>query len=68
MLFLTQLLTIELMKKKQYTKPIVLKLDIDNSISLVMMTSPPINPMPRGDSSKGADTPFTSPFGDKPFS
>ncbi len=64
----TQLLTIELMRKKQYTKPIVLKLEIDNSISLVMMTRPPMDPMDRSGSRKGADNPFSSPFGDKPFS
>ncbi len=55
--------------KKKYIKPEISVVDIDNSISLVMMTHVPPNPMmPRGDGSKGADTPFTSPFDDKPFS
>lgn len=54
--------------RKQYIKPVILKLEIDNSISLVMMTRPPMDPMPRGGSGKGADNPFSSPFGDKPFS
>ncbi|MDX9947504.1 MAG: hypothetical protein RBS38_09070 [Bacteroidales bacterium] len=54
--------------KKKYKKPEISVVDIDNSISLVMMTHVPPNPMPRGSGSKGADTPFTSPFDDKPFS
>ncbi len=40
---------------------------LDNSISLVMMTTMPPNPPPRSGGSKGTDTPFQSPFGDKPF-
>lgn len=54
--------------KKRYTKPEVIRVVLDNSISLVMMTTMPPNPPPRGDGSKGTDSPFSSPFGDKPFS
>jgi hypothetical protein len=54
--------------KKQYIKPEVIKVDLDYSISLVMMTTMPPNPPPRGGGGgKGTDTPFQSPFGDKPF-
>jgi hypothetical protein len=54
--------------KKIYKKPEICVINIDNSISLVMMTHVPPNPHPRGGGSKGTDTPFTSPFDDKPFS
>jgi len=53
---------------KTYIKPEIIRISLDNSISLVMMTDIPVNPPPRGSGSKGADTPFASPFGDKPFS
>lgn len=53
--------------KKQYTKPEIIKIKLDNSISLVMMTIPP-DPPPRSGGSKGGDDPFASPFSDKPFS
>lgn len=60
---------------KSYTKPEVTKIVLDNSISLVMMTTMPPNPPPRPGGSKGEDypfkgndSPFESPFGDKPFS
>ena len=51
--------------KKRYIKPEINCINLDNSISLVMMTPNP--PPPRGGSKKGNDTPFQSPFGDKPF-
>ena len=56
------------MLKKKYIPPVVEKIMLDNSISLVMMTPNP--PPPRGGGSKGnSDSkPFQSPFGDKPFS
>jgi hypothetical protein len=54
--------------KKQYIKPEIQRIPLDNSISLVMMTDTPPNPDPRGGGKKGTDTPFQSPFGDKPFS
>ena len=53
--------------KKKYIKPEIVKIDLDKSISLVMMTVLPPNPPPRGGGSKGSDSPFESPFGDKPF-
>lgn len=55
-------------KRKQYTKPEITRVDLDQSITL-MMASPPMDPMmmPRGDGGKGTDTPFTSPFDNKPF-
>ena len=53
--------------KKQYTKPEIIKVNLDYSISLVMMTQGVPDPPPRGGGSKGTDSPFTSPFGDKPF-
>jgi hypothetical protein len=54
--------------KKKYIKPKVIKIRLDNTISLVMMTwhpgdgkppHPPHPPHPHGT--------FESPFGDKPF-
>lgn len=59
---------IKISSKKTYLKPFVTRIDLDNSISLVMMTSMPPNPPPRGGGGKGGDEPFQSPFGDKPFS
>ncbi len=57
-----------MMSKKGYAKPEVTRVILDYSISLVMMTDAPPNPPPRGGSgSKGADSPFQSPFGEKPF-
>jgi hypothetical protein len=53
--------------KKPYCKPEVSRVALDNSISLVMMTDIPPNPDPRAGGKKGNDTPFASPFGDKPF-
>lgn len=57
------------MKKKSYTKPEVNRVEIDNLFSL-QNGSPPRDkpPRPTGSGSKGADSPFTSPFDDKPFS
>ncbi|MDX9930619.1 MAG: hypothetical protein RBS37_12295 [Bacteroidales bacterium] len=54
--------------KKQYIAPRVTRVDLDNSISLVMMTVTPPNPppRPRGSGEKG-ESPFASPFADKPF-
>jgi hypothetical protein len=53
--------------KKRYIKPEINCIKLDNSISLVMMTTPPIDPPPHGGAKKSNDTPFQSPFGDKPF-
>jgi hypothetical protein len=55
--------------KRLYIKPEIIKVEIDMSISLVMKSKPPKNPVPRprGAGSSGTDSPFASPFGDKPF-
>jgi len=53
--------------KKTYTRPEVTRVALDYSISLVMMTDIPPNPDPIGGSKKSNDSPFQSPFGDKPF-
>jgi hypothetical protein len=53
--------------KKPYSRPEIHEIALDNSISLVMMTGIPPNPDPRGGTKKSTDTPFQSPFGDKPF-
>ena len=55
-----------MVKKKPYIKPGILRVKLDSSVSL-MLLGPPMNPMPRGDASKGSDNPFASPFGDSPF-
>jgi hypothetical protein len=52
--------------KKQYIKPEIIRIDLDNTISLVMMTTP-TNPPPRGGGKGGTPEPFQSPFGNKPF-
>jgi hypothetical protein len=54
--------------KRQYIKPTIIRILLDNSISLQMQSEPPVIPPPRGGGSKGTDQPFQSPFGDKPFS
>ena len=56
------------MKKRSYIKPEIIRIDLDNIISLQMQTQPK-DPDPLGSSKKtpaGTD-PFASPFGDKPF-
>jgi hypothetical protein len=58
-----------ILSKKPYSKPGVSRIDLDYSITLIMMTDIPPNPDPRGGGTKkGNDTQFPSPFGDKPFS
>ncbi|NSW95809.1 MAG: hypothetical protein HPY62_13960 [Bacteroidales bacterium] len=59
-------------QKRSYKKPEISRVELDNTISLVMMTEIPPNPPPRprgkGIDKKGLDEPhFQSPFGDKPF-
>ena len=57
----------KILLKKPYIKPKLTKVDLDSSISLVMMSAQtPANPKPRGGSSPSSE-PFSSPFGDKPF-
>lgn len=54
--------------KKTYKRPVVKKIELDNSISLVMMTTIPNNPDPRGGTKNDPNSdPFASPFGDKSF-
>lgn len=53
--------------KKSYIRPEVSRVVLDFRISLVMMTDAPPNPDPIGGSKKGNETPFQSPFGNKPF-
>ena len=52
--------------KKIYIKPEIKKVELDNSISLVMQTYTPPNPTPRGvgKGSGDSDSPFDD---DKPF-
>lgn len=53
-------------RKKKYLKPVIKKVELDNSISLVMMTIG--NPDPRGGTKGNPNNdPFESPFNDKPF-
>ena len=52
--------------KKIYLRPEVIKLDLDYSITLQMLT-PPTDPDPRTNSNGRKSEPFASPFGDKPF-
>jgi len=55
-------------KKKSYIKPEITLIDLDQTISLMMVSNPdPIGSGSKG-SQKGSDEPFQSPFGDKPFS
>ena len=54
-------------RKRKYTKPEIKQIELDNSISLVMMTTTPPNPDPRGGTKGDRKDPFESPFGDKPF-
>ena len=53
--------------RKKYIKPSIKKIELDNSISLVMMTIPD-HPGPRGGTKDDPTSdPFESPFGEKPF-
>jgi hypothetical protein len=55
-------------KKRRYVRPAVIRIELDNSISLVMMTAaPPHPPGRRRSSDSQPDSPFASPFSDKPF-
>jgi hypothetical protein len=57
------------MIKKSYIKPQIIRVELDNTISLQMVSQPHDPPPdgPTGGGKKGADSPFQSPFGDKPF-
>ena len=54
-------------KKKDYTKPEIIKIALDNTICLMQVSGIPPDPPPQSSGSKGLDSPFNSPFGDKPF-
>lgn len=57
------------MNKRPYIKPEVVRVAIDNLFSLQAASmDPPMDPMIRGGGTKGTDSPFASPFDDKPFS
>ena len=52
--------------KLKYSKPTLTKINLDNSVSLVMQST--IKPPdPRGGDKKGASDPFASLFDDKTF-
>jgi hypothetical protein len=56
------------MNKKAYIKPNIIKVELDYTISIQMQSQPHDPPPRRGigdDNNK--NTPFKSPFGDKPF-
>ena len=53
--------------KKRYIKPEINRIELDNSISLVMMSAPIDQPPPPFGSNKKNSEPFESQFGDKPF-
>jgi len=55
-------------KKRRYIRPTVIRIELDNSISLVMMTAAPPHPPGRSSGDSKPDSPFASPFSDKPFS
>jgi hypothetical protein len=58
------------MNKRLYIKPEVIKIELDNVISIQMQSQPhdpPPDDGPQGGSKKN-DSPFQSPFGNKPFS
>jgi hypothetical protein len=59
-----------MISKKKYAKPEIIRINLDKSINLMMRSAAPMPPMPMGmvGAVKGVDTPFTSPFDDKPFS
>lgn len=53
-------------KKRDYSRPVIQVIELDSSITLVMMTVS--NPDPRGDTNKTPSSdPFSSPFDSKPF-
>lgn len=55
-------------KKKSYIKPLVTLIDLDQTITLMMVSDPDPRTGGSKGSQKGSDEPFKSPFGDKPFS
>jgi hypothetical protein len=56
-------------KRKHYIRPNIDKIDLDSSISLVMMSGgPEPPPRPTGGGKGMTPDPFASPFSNKPFS
>ena len=56
------------MKKREYIKPVIDKIVLDSTITLMMGTgATPTTPSPILDNNNGGTDPFASPFGDKPF-
>ena len=55
--------------KKPYIKPEITLVCLDKTITLMMISNvdPEGGPTGTKSGSKGKDTPFQSPFGDKPF-
>lgn len=53
--------------RKKYLKPKIERVPLDYSIALQMQSAPPSDPPIRSGGNKGADEPFKTPFGDKPF-
>jgi hypothetical protein len=56
--------------KRLYIKPEILRISLDNSISLAMMSGPADPPPPPLGSNRnqpGQSAPFASPFDNKPF-
>jgi hypothetical protein len=54
--------------KKAYIKPEVTRLDLDTSLVLMQPSNPSHHHSTgKSEGNKGVDTPFASPFGDKPF-
>jgi hypothetical protein len=63
-----ELKTLNTISKKKYVCPVVTIIRLDNTISMVMMSSPIDPPPPPFGTSKKEKQPFDSPFNDKPFS
>jgi hypothetical protein len=55
-------------EKRRYVRPAVIRIELDYSISLVMMTAAPPPPPRRRLGDTKPEDPFSSPFSDKPFS
>ncbi len=53
-------------RRRRYVRPEVIRIELDNTISLVMMTTAPPHP-PRRSGDSRPDNPFASPFSNRPF-
>jgi len=55
-------------EKKKYSKPEISRIQLDNTITLMMLSNPgPRRGTAGTNTPKPANSPFASPFGDKPF-